>query len=943
MPSLTQPNLSNGEISPSFYGRVDLQRYLTSLRTCKNFIPQAFGGVRNRQGTKFISTAISNLSAAKSRLVKFSFSAEQNYVLELTGQTGAAKSGTMRILSRGRLVGYSQSEVDRLAALPSPITVTKDTPVTVTTPWLNAHISGLKFSQSADVLTVTHPLYRPYQIKRLAHDRWQIEQMPFENGPWLAQNTDKAKKVGVSATTNIVTLSATSAIFDSNSVGRFMKIWQENFGEAWEANKEGITAGKIIRSDGKYYQAVNGGKTGTLRPTHDEGKWFDGIGTVEWEYLHSGFGVVEIQSVTDDKTAQAKVLTRLPDAIVGSLATVYTITNVSEGTAAGSYSLTNVTLSQTHDFGAAGTQVLGGVSFYVGYQDLVGGTYHASGFDVPATVVDTTTLALDYAYSNFSNNNYDAVLSGDLTAVGEQVSYKWAFSAWGGEQGWPGCSGYFQQRHCFAGTTEQPQTVWMSRTGNYKDFGDSTPTKDDDAIEFTLASAAIDGIKSLLPMDKLVMFTLGGNWVTGSGQDDVITPGNVAARLQNYYGASSLDPLSVGNTVLYHGRGGTVRDMSYDFASDTYAGNDLTVLAHHLIADYGIVDWSFQHSPFPIAWAVRSDGTLLSMTYLKEQQVVGWARHDLTGTVESVCVVNECGSDHVYLSVMRTVNGSAQRHLEVMYEWVSDEYEACFSDASVMYDGRNTSTTHTMTVSGGTLWTAAESVATPWTLTSSADLFVTGDVGDQIVLEGSDGNLYRLEIVTRSSLTVVTVNLTGSTSLHSSLRTTATSSWAFARDRFTGLAHLANTSVQVLADKNAAYDTAPSTKYVVSAGGVLTLDSPAFVVTCGLPITADLETLDLVVPGQEGPALENRKAIAKVSLYVEASRSCYAGPDTSNLRYQQIRDEDALNTVVTQHTGVLGINIPATWNRNGRVLVRHTEPYPLSILAVIPDVMMGRS
>jgi len=54
MAKISQPSFSAGEVSPSVYGRVDLARFYTALRTCRNFIVRQYGGVMNRPGTEFV-------------------------------------------------------------------------------------------------------------------------------------------------------------------------------------------------------------------------------------------------------------------------------------------------------------------------------------------------------------------------------------------------------------------------------------------------------------------------------------------------------------------------------------------------------------------------------------------------------------------------------------------------------------------------------------------------------------------------------------------------------------------------------------------------------------------------------------------------------------------------------------------------------------------------
>ena len=142
--SLVQPSLAGGEISPSLYGRIDLEKYQTSLRRCRNFIVRQSGGIENRPGFRFLGSA--KYADRYCRLIPFQFSVSQTYALELGDHY-------FRVWSNGALVTDGGS------------------PVEVATPWPVSVISELKFTQSADVMTVCHNDYPPLRRGRLAHRR----------------------------------------------------------------------------------------------------------------------------------------------------------------------------------------------------------------------------------------------------------------------------------------------------------------------------------------------------------------------------------------------------------------------------------------------------------------------------------------------------------------------------------------------------------------------------------------------------------------------------------------------------------------------------------------------------------------------------------------------------------------------------------------------------
>ncbi|MBS1079102.1 hypothetical protein JK166_00160 [Gluconobacter kondonii] len=269
---------------------------------------------------------------------------------------------------------------------------------------------------------------------------------------------------------------------------------------------------------------------------------------------------------------------------------------------------------------------------------------------------------------------------------------------------------YFQQRRVFAGSTAYPQTVWMSRSANYTNFDTHTPIVDDDAITATIASQQVNTIAHLVPMADLLVFTGAGIWKVAGGQTgEAITPSNFTATPQMFVGCSYVQPLAINSDVLFiEGKGSHIRDLQYDWYASIYNGNDLSVMADHLFYGYTISDWGFAQFPFNLLWACRSDGTLLGMTYLKEQNVWAWHQHSTTnGVFLSVAVVpeeNDYGAieDVAYFVVERTINGSNVYYIERLVTRQlgaanDDITKAWFVDCGLRYSGASVSSVSGLT------------------------------------------------------------------------------------------------------------------------------------------------------------------------------------------------------------------------------------------------------
>ncbi len=889
MTSVLQASLTGGEFAPSLWGRTDLARYGNSMKLLSNWLVRPYGGVQNRPGTTLVCEVKD--SSKRVRLLPFQFSTEQAYVLEM-GEL------YMRVVKDGGQVVYSSGG-------------SAGQPVEISTPYTADELPDLNWTQSADVMTLTHQGHVPQQLGRTDHDAWTRTDFPFQLGPFQEINTDTAKSVYPDGTTGTVTIKATSAIFNQTQVGQLFYLEQKDYGTPWQVSSY-VALGDIRRFNGKYYQAQNPGTTGTLPPSHSQDSASDG--TVVWLYLHAGWGVARISTVAGDGlSCTAQVLSRLPDGAMVQ-AGVHPTTTVTAIAAAGDGNLSCTAVG--HGFSATTTGKVTIAFTNTGGAQVLTGPFTIS-------VIDADHLKINVLYSSLASPTF---VSGTIV-VG--TSYKWALAAWGGDQGYPRAVSYYQQRQVFASTPAQPETFWLSRTSAYSDFSHSTPTEDDDAITRTLGATQVNAVLGVLPLDKLLFLTTGGVWAIGSGNDDVLTPGNTAAKQQGFRGSSSLPPLCIGDTGLYLlAKGRVVRDLGYELASDKFTGTDLTVMASHLVAKNTITEWTWHESPHGCVWAVRDDGVLLSCTYFREQQVVGWARHDLGGTVESVAVISEGSEDVLYLVVRRIIAGQTRRFIERMATRViTDIREAHFVDCGLQFDGRNTTST-TITLSGGTAWDESE----PLNVVASAPIFVgAGDVGDALVFQEEDGTCHRLRILTVNSSTTATGIL--DKALPAEYQAMPRTDWAWARDTFPGLDHLEGETVAILADGGV------ETPQVV-IGGRITLARPATLVSAGLPIIADLEPLP-VAPQTQETVVDKRKTIPSVALRVWETRSIWMGADYDNLFEVQPDELPTFDAPPALQDGVVDVSIACTWSSDGSFVLRHSDPLPITILALIPDVVIG--
>ena len=497
---------------------------------------------------------------------------------------------------------------------------------------------------------------------------------------------------------------------------------------------------------------------------------------------------------------------------------------------------------------------------------------------------------------------------------------------------YPGAVSYFEQRRCFAGTTNKPQNIWLTKSGTESNMNYSLPTRDDDSITFRVAAREANTIRHIIPLTNLVLLTSAAEWRITSINSDALTPTTVSVRPQSYVGASNVQPVIINNNMIYPAaRGGHMRELAYSWQANGYVTGDLSLRAPHLFDGNTISDLAFSKSPYPIVWAVSSTGKLLGLTYVPEQQVGAWHWHDTDGLFETVCVVAEGNEDVLYAIVKRTINGTTVRYVErLSTRLFSTQSDAFFVDCGATLNTANTTAT-TVTVSGGTTWATGDSV----TITASAALFAypaTTDVNDAIILTDSAGTTYRLTITGTTSTTVSTARL--GSALPVALRSTAINGFSFARDSVTGLTWLEGKTVSILADG------AVHPQKVVT-GGTITLDQAAAKVQVGLPIIADMQTLPWAAQVDSGFGQGRTKNVNKVWLRVYRSSGIFVGPDSDNLTEAKQRTTEIYGLPPALKSEEIPVMITPSWNDSGQVFVRQSDPLPLTVVSMTLEVSVG--
>nr|BAR32320.1 putative tail tubular protein B [uncultured Mediterranean phage uvMED] len=286
------------------------------------------------------------------------------------------------------------------------------------------------------------------------------------------------------------------------------------------------------------------------------------------------------------------------------------------------------------------------------------------------------------------------------------ASTDFALGSFSDTTGHPTCVTFFEQRLVFAGTTDQPQTLFFSKSGDYENMNENRggTVADDDAIIYTIASNQVNAIRFMTATRTLIVGTAGGEFtVSGGGTDVAITPTNILIKKQSNHGAANVDAIAAGNATLFLQRAKRkIRELAYNFDVDGYLAPDMTILAEH-ITEGGITQMAYQQEPNQIVWMTRDDGELIGLTYQREQQVTAWHRQIFGGSFssgnavcESVAVIPTDDAEYqVYVIVKRTINSVTRRYVEYLngFDFTeTDNTTFNFLDSQLDYNGSATTT-----------------------------------------------------------------------------------------------------------------------------------------------------------------------------------------------------------------------------------------------------------
>jgi len=550
-----------------------------------------------------------------------------------------------------------------------------------------------------------------------------------------------------------------------------------------------------------------------------------------------------------------------------------------------------------------------------------------------------------------SDDVTDESASASITVVGKLVADdEWALGAFSPRTGYPRAVAFYEQRLTFAGTDEQPQTVYFSVSGDFENF--TAGTDDDSALVYTLGSNQVNVIRFLSSSRSLLVGTSGGEFVVrAGGADEPITPKNVQIKQQSAFGSANVQPLQCGNAVLFLQRASRkIRELVYDFDTDGYIAPDLSILAEHA-TEGGVKEMAYGQEPDSVAWMVRNDGVLLGMTYRRDEQVVAWHRHVIGGVSGTATVTI---TDYANVAVGSTVDLKKSDGTTVTF--TSEAVGA--SDPSTALNWRpvtnnNTSATKLQTaINAHADFTATVStnVVTIIETARAGTGYLTVATSDDTRLAATSQSHALVESIATIPGTsedevwlIVNRTINGATKRYveylksfdfgsdvedaffvdSGLTYSGTSA-----SSLSGLSHLEAENISINGNG------ATHSKKAVSSGAV-TLDRSVTKAHAGLPFDSTMQTMRIEAGATDGSAQGKIKRIDEVNLRLYRSVNALVGNSLTNLDRIPFRSgADEMDEPIPLFTGDKEIDMPAGYDQDGYIFVRQDLPLPMTVIGI---------
>lgn len=714
-------NFNAGEFSPLVAFRTDIDRYPAAMRTMSNFIAAPQGPAIRRSGTYFQHNALRN--DKHSHLVPFIFSDEQANALEfghhvmrvlsidgvltygnravtatVAGSSSSFTFTSAALVLDGTVIGDQVAlagfgYVENVNGKIATVTLVAGNDVTVNCGWLGAigapvgaptasrvfslattydsnDVRSIVAVQSIDIVYLFCNGYKTRKLSRISGLNWTIADVEYIDGPYLDENilggaftpngTGNAIEfhtadVGANGTASASSTDAGVApwmAFDRSLVSE----WRSNGNAQNETLFYTFNSAKVIEGYTVWatqYNTDSSNPAAVWRPV----TWVlegsnDGV---TWDLLDSQYGYALWQNYRTQylKINNSVAYTRYRlhiTALEGAGSLVVRVARLAmREHGSQSFNITASSIAQINrGLGFRSTDV--GRLIRVYQKDNFWRSLKIIGRTSPTVV----TVELQ-----------------DEPLVGTDAILRWRLGAWSDTTGWPVTGGFWNDRMWQGGAFDNPTLIGGSAPQSYEKFSPTDPNgtvSEDNGLSFTPRTRNAAPLRWMVPDDQGLVLGYGSSeWlVKPSTENQTFSARNARAVKSTERGSASMQPVVVDNQILWvPASQRTLREYAYALSSDGFKSPSMSLFASHLGVSR-FFQLAYAADPHSIAWVRRADGTLVGLTYNREENVIGWHKHSFGGDIESMCVIPNPNTfqDELWLVVRRTIDGADVRYIE---------------------------------------------------------------------------------------------------------------------------------------------------------------------------------------------------------------------------------------------------------------------------------------
>jgi len=534
----------------------------------------------------------------------------------ITGTKNNIQSGTETITGANAGTAYGTDlwqSITQITAVGDPAGTVSVGNHEIELPFNDDYFDELTFTQKGDVMFICHPLFMPVQLVR----------------------------------TSLNTFRAESFLFDSQS--DVQKIYQPYFsfqGQGVTLDPSATSGTNVVLTTSSDYWDTTGSATG--------GDFLDSLhlGTTI-RYHGTEIEITSVQSSTQAKGTVFGTLSQTLD--LNAFRTTSGSTNVEVTHAAhGLFKDDSLVISNAAAVGNIASSNLNGTRTITSIIDSNHYTFTAGGS---------------------ANATIDG--GGAPTIATHAASSNWSEQSFSGLRGFPAATTFHENRLVFAGTIAQPDSIFMSKSGQYYNFDVGT-AEDNDSIQVTANVGEVNEIRHLVSNRNLQIFTAASEMYIPSFENKPLTPTTVTIQKQTPYGTGFSKPQILdGSTVFVQNGGKIIREYLFTDGEKAYTSNPISTLSEHLIkspVELNVLNAAVDRAEDYI-FSLNDDNTVSVFNSNRIEKRAGWV---------------EFTSDHSFIS-MTTISG---RVFAVM-ESSSGNYHLCeFSnkvntDISKLYAGTN--------------------------------------------------------------------------------------------------------------------------------------------------------------------------------------------------------------------------------------------------------------